>query len=122
MKNPLKISEQSIELAKKENLKLSTSEFKQLTIDYDKITGRVLKDCGTCLAMAFKIVRNYVNLHNPKEIKEEEKAPDRRTVLVAGEKNWEDMKLHELRKLFPEIKATKKDEFIKKIGDYRVQD
>lgn len=121
MKNPLNISEQSIELAKKEKLKLSTSEFKQLSVDYHKITSKVLKDCGSCLNMAFKIVRNYIKLHNKDaNVKQEQPNPERKTVLVAGEKKWEDMKLPELRKLFPEIKATKKDDFIEKIGDYRV--
>lgn len=122
MKNPLNISDESIELSQKETVKLTDSQFKQLTIDYDKITGKVLNDCGSCLNMAFKIVRNYINLHNTNEVKKEEPKAESKTVLVAGEKNWEDMKMPELRKLFPEIKAISKDEFIQKIDNYRVQD
>jgi hypothetical protein len=90
-----------------------------------KATGKTKvldKGCSSCIASAANIVYNYITFHEPKEFSIEENIPseDINIVLkeVAGDE-LDDLSLSELRELYPNIKSTSKEGFLKKVRELK---
>lgn len=64
--------------------------------------------CSSCVTAAYGVISNYVNHHHKEQPKEVGQPKEEKS-------NYSGMKLSELRKLFPEIKANSVKKFIKQI-------
>ena len=111
-------NKESLDLIREKSLqkdvKLSSAERLALDEVYHDITGRFInKGCTNgCIEQAMKIVSNYIKYHEPKG----DKATKVKKIQNdEPEDELMQFKLKELREMYPEIKATSKEDFIKQV-------
>lgn len=106
----MEISNELRNYVRVQDKKLSVHIAQELTHVWKRLTGKRTLDtsCSSCVSTAVKIVRNYIDYHEPTKHyeMEEEKELTTSTSEVLTVEQLEKMKLSELRKLDASIKST----------------